>query len=953
MVHRSFSAGLTLGLALLLGTLLFGAGARGVYASGGDPSVARGAINKQINYQGKLMTASGLSVPNGTYQMEFAIYAASSGGTALWNASGTSGVPTKIPVTVNDGLFTVLLGDTSSDGGWQNAFSNTMNWDTSSLYIGITVGTDAEMTPRKRIGAVPQAFNAAQLQGMNASGTASGRDTLFIINRTDTGTSPLNPRSALDVRTAGTDASNDYIARFQNTAGSTDYVSIRNDGFLLGKSARFISGAAGATFWGQNTLSSPNAWSGHFSSLLIGARSTTASFVNGADLFEGVVSYAGSQRSGLCLDNSETGTTCTYTAGVSMKAEGAINASAFNVGSFDLAEMYSISGEVEPGDLLSVDPENPMLVKRSSGIPYDNQLVGIVSTQPGFILGDIASGTKVALAGRVPTKVSTMNGEIAVGDLLTSSPIPGVAMKATAPGRVVGYALQAASGTSTIEVFVKVGYDASSFLQTEAGKTLAQGDLIMNATHTASALEPAASSWGITWRGSVWDGLQALKKEFTLRNDRLENGQSAFRLTAGTSTVWSVDEQGSMQVGKDLSLGGKFFPGTRTGAQSDKYIFLDDSGSPSSTYIATNADGWQANTSYDFAERYYSPDALEPGDVVLLSQQGQFHVQKTLKQGDVPIGIVSTRPAFIAGAPGPSTFPIALAGRVPTKVSTQTGVIAVGDPLTASSLPGVVVKAVQAGPIVGYALESYSAADVGKIEVFVNAGWWGGSAVVMNESKPEKVGLTIATTTALVPKSYQGVARILAGAMKVKVVHPSLGTFPLIQVTPYGKVDAQWWTDNSSDRGFEIILKQPLTSDTTFSWRAEEMLPTDDKLFLSNDQPAKWDIYGGQPVLPIGTTPPPEQAETLPDVTSTPVIVQETATTTATAATTTPSVPVETPTTSTPEDVTPPAATTSSDAAPAPTPEPVAAPVVSPLSEELPAPAPTPVESAPAPEVTP
>jgi hypothetical protein len=46
----------------------------------------------------------------------------------------------------------------------------------------------------------------------------------------------------------------------------------------------------------------------------------------------------------------------------------------------------------------------------------------------------------------VPVKVTTKNGEILVGDYLTSSDIPGVAMKATKPGRVIGIALESYSG---------------------------------------------------------------------------------------------------------------------------------------------------------------------------------------------------------------------------------------------------------------------------------------------------------------------------------------------------------------------------------------------------------------------------------------------------------------------------------------------------------------------------
>lgn len=65
----------------------------------------------------------------------------------------------------------------------------------------------------------------------------------------------------------------------------------------------------------------------------------------------------------------------------------------------------------------------------------------------------------VALAGRVPVKVDASFGPISPGDYLTSSPVPGVAMKARGPGPVVGTALEAhAGGEGVIEVFVHRGW---------------------------------------------------------------------------------------------------------------------------------------------------------------------------------------------------------------------------------------------------------------------------------------------------------------------------------------------------------------------------------------------------------------------------------------------------------------------------------------------------------------
>ncbi|MDP3784687.1 MAG: DUF5011 domain-containing protein, partial [bacterium] len=130
----------------------------------------------------------------------------------------------------------------------------------------------------------------------------------------------------------------------------------------------------------------------------------------------------------------------------------------FQGGGADLAEFFpakNVRMELEPGDLVSVDgltPEN--LVKKSEGLPYDDKVVGIVSTKPGLISGggsvedSHANDVLVALAGRVPLKVSLENGPVKPGDRLTSSSIPGVAMKAIKSGPVVGIALEVFDGTS-------------------------------------------------------------------------------------------------------------------------------------------------------------------------------------------------------------------------------------------------------------------------------------------------------------------------------------------------------------------------------------------------------------------------------------------------------------------------------------------------------------------------
>ncbi|KKQ01470.1 MAG: hypothetical protein US12_C0045G0007, partial [Parcubacteria group bacterium GW2011_GWA2_36_24] len=109
------------------------------------------AINKQINYQGKLATSAGVAVADGAYNMEFALYTVASAGTAIWTETRIDA--NKVQVT--SGLFSVLLGEVTALTG--------VNFN-QTLYLGVNIGGvgtpgwDGEMTPRKKLGAVPAAI---------------------------------------------------------------------------------------------------------------------------------------------------------------------------------------------------------------------------------------------------------------------------------------------------------------------------------------------------------------------------------------------------------------------------------------------------------------------------------------------------------------------------------------------------------------------------------------------------------------------------------------------------------------------------------------------------------------------------------------------------------------------------------------------------------------------------
>lgn len=101
-----------------------------------------------ISYQGRLADDQGNPL-TGFYSMEFRIYDDPVVGSPLWEEFWTGGNS----VSVNDGLFNVMLGSISA--GLPDAIQGH-----DELYLGITVGNDTEMVPRVQLGSVPFSIQA-------------------------------------------------------------------------------------------------------------------------------------------------------------------------------------------------------------------------------------------------------------------------------------------------------------------------------------------------------------------------------------------------------------------------------------------------------------------------------------------------------------------------------------------------------------------------------------------------------------------------------------------------------------------------------------------------------------------------------------------------------------------------------------------------------------------------
>jgi hypothetical protein len=123
------------------------------------------ALPNEINYQGVLKDASGVTVANGDYTLTFKLYDSESGGTDIWKE-------TKL-ITMVDGIISTKLGSINPI---------ILPFD-KSYWLGITIGADSELNPRTKLSTVP--YSHMSMNVMNGSITAekiSGGEIVKSIN---------------------------------------------------------------------------------------------------------------------------------------------------------------------------------------------------------------------------------------------------------------------------------------------------------------------------------------------------------------------------------------------------------------------------------------------------------------------------------------------------------------------------------------------------------------------------------------------------------------------------------------------------------------------------------------------------------------------------------------------------------------------------------------------------
>lgn len=219
-------------------------------------------------------------------------------------------------------------------------------------------------------------------------------------------------------------------------------------------------------------------------------------------------------------------------------------------------------------------------------------------------------------------------------------------------------------------------------------------------------------------------------------------------------SVPTVAGQVSLVVNANGAFTGKLLVGTTTEfVSSSGYQLQVDSGSSDGDGIAVNghiiASSYiTGTTTVDLAESYpvladckLDNSCPEAADVVCATNvSSTYYVEKCAsKASQKVLGVITTNPGFVLGGKSDELLldqqnfisrAVALAGRVPVKISMTTGTVEVGDEITASDIPGFASKAIEPGRVIGTALTPFDPAisgATGTLEIFVNPHWSIGS----------------------------------------------------------------------------------------------------------------------------------------------------------------------------------------------------------------------------------
>lgn len=196
----------------------------------------------------------------------------------------------------------------------------------------------------------------------------------------------------------------------------------------VGSSGQYLESTGTGVRW--STVDATQIFSGTTSMAIVSSGGNIRANVGGATI---ATFWSGGINNGQANGVGNIGTSTSYFNTVFAKATSAQYA--------DVAERYEADADYPVGTVLVLGGDKEVTQSTQSG---QTTIAGTVSENPGVLMNrglEAEHVAAVALLGRVPCRVK---GEIAKGDLLMSSDVPGVATKVKdyQPGCVIGKAMQ-------------------------------------------------------------------------------------------------------------------------------------------------------------------------------------------------------------------------------------------------------------------------------------------------------------------------------------------------------------------------------------------------------------------------------------------------------------------------------------------------------------------------------
>lgn len=366
--------------------------------------------NGSIYFSGLLTNETGDPITSKT-DVYFRLYETAQGGSSIYTGRciGEEGI-----IPDHAGKFNIRLGQNCK----MNKIPNSIFETKSTVYLGVQIGSNPELSPRQPISTVGYSQDSAHLNGRSV-----GSSTSNILYLDETGNLAITAESpalkstngiftiqgeSLQLRTTG---KNNSSINIQPSPGGNTVVSTGNFGIGVFEPTNLLSvsgnepGKATISFTNSSIEDDKNT---SVLDLKLGVEAGLES--NFIRFFSNSTTKSTGQ--GNIEDQKSIGSIRQNKDGVVYETSGA-----------DFAEYFHISDNksVGVGMILSITKKGVSLARAGETV------IGVVSDTAGFIGNKKVEGENVlvALQGQIDVYVSTIKGNLSLGDPLTSSEILG------------------------------------------------------------------------------------------------------------------------------------------------------------------------------------------------------------------------------------------------------------------------------------------------------------------------------------------------------------------------------------------------------------------------------------------------------------------------------------------------------------------------------------------------